>query len=495
MSFRSVQLDFTSRVLFQDSPQPQETRNPSKSTTSIGFGDKEIATRRLTSKVSRHDANRQSFSIHDLAPLTQQAHLFPYQSSTPPLDYDPEENMDWAPSQQSPHPTLSCLRPHTTPQQYQQAPSHGHQTLDITSSASKRQPSNNPLAVLQSSGAKSRQAFGSPSKSALRSSDSVSDIGTDYEPSIADTTSSAFSPHKFANPKFFPISDYCADTGLEALFTSTFSLAEEPSEVRAALPKHRQTMNQTINSFSKLVSAKWLQMLGFFMGFIMLVVSNYCWTRSFKSHLDTHQLRFRFAALGMTSLVLIKSFVVSIRKDMTYWSISDMMLVGFELCGLVNLGVILHKPCTDPLSTFTQWAVDTAGSILITVTTLHEIWTFAVAIWNAEVGSLPPTPPRSKPLADVPFLCNPDKQPVLAPLRQSQDMVLSRNPESEDIIQHVPSASIQRSTRSETRNRNEVETEDRIGRLSLRENETSQQARGTYVKNPAWSGRTQNGRW
>lgn len=51
-----------------------------------------------------------------------------------------------------------------------------------------------------------------------------------FSPS-SETASEAFSPRKasFAQPRFFPKSDYENDTGLENLFGKVFSLGEEPA--------------------------------------------------------------------------------------------------------------------------------------------------------------------------------------------------------------------------------------------------------------------------
>ena len=173
--------------------------------------------------------------------------------------------MDWTPSQESNfRPATSYRDPNPVIQQTQPSPFHGHLPADVVSPSHRlRNPPNQP--TFRKASAKQKQGFfTSPNKRTTRDTESIE--------SRAKTTASEFSPTKFPNPKFFSNSDH-ADTGLEDILAQSFSIAEEPAEIRATREQRRlaqeqglfvtnATINWTRAWFLLLLSASFLVWFG-----------------------------------------------------------------------------------------------------------------------------------------------------------------------------------------------------------------------------------------
>ena len=179
-------------------------------------------------------------SINDFAPREQQP-TPSYQPLTPPPDDNDDEAMDWTPSQETNFRPATVYRSlDQAVQETQPSPFHGRLPPNIVSQNHRlRNPPNQP--TFRKASTKQKQAFfGTPSKQIMRDTDS--DVT-----SIAETITSDWSPTKFAAPKFFPESDRHAETGLEDILARSFTIAEEPAEVRAnqkrrQVAEHRRTL-------------------------------------------------------------------------------------------------------------------------------------------------------------------------------------------------------------------------------------------------------------
>ena len=233
-SYRSIRIDYTPRVIFQESPLTLVSRR-SQQTEII----KAPAQPNINHNVSQIIPTVRPFSINDFAPPTQQQYPPAYRPPTPPPDEGGDEAMDWTPSQQTDFRPTSLYRdPSPALQQTQPSPFHGHLPADVVSQAHRlRNPPNQP--TFRKASVKQKQSFfQTPDKRARRYAEMLSDTT-----SFAKTTLSEFSPKKFANPRFFPNSDH-ADTGLEDILSKSFSIAEEPAEIREIQQQRLQEQGQ-----------------------------------------------------------------------------------------------------------------------------------------------------------------------------------------------------------------------------------------------------------
>ena len=265
ISFRSIRTDYNIRVLFQESPEPLVARR-AQQTSSIAESNQlngELYT-------SMAKPSTRPFSIDDFAPRVQQQPPL-YQPPTPPPDEDDDEAMDWTPSQETNfRPTSIYRRLDSAAQQAEQSqesPFHGRLPPNIVSQNHRlRNPPNQP--TFRKASAKQKQAFfNTPIKRAGRDDDS--DAG-----SVAETTVADFSPMKFTSPRFFPQSDHHAETGLEDILARSFTIAEEPAEVR-----QNQKKGRTVEGRRRLAasgSVNWTRML------IYCIILGFCvvWART-----------------------------------------------------------------------------------------------------------------------------------------------------------------------------------------------------------------------
>ena len=429
--------------------------------------------RQLNSNTSQVYSSTQLFSIKDLGPPTQQTYQTLYQPPTPPPDEDHDEVMDWTPTQQPLRSTSSYRDSHLTPQ-LQPPDFRGYLSQSIVSPVHRL-----PNSVHQPISPTKKQmafTFKTSNNRALQDADSVSDVGTEYEPSLVET----LSPPKFVDPRFFPKSDFRAETGLESLFTSTFSLAEEPPEIRASHQRNGQS--QSLDKNQKLLPklyAQWSRALIVF----LLVACYMFWTYIPKPSLLAYQQRFRFAALGTASLVTIRSLVVSMRKAKKRWSLSDLLLFGSELLALVSLGAILREPSTHPLSAARRRTLDMIGSMLMAVMVLQEIWMFCFEIWNGETKDIPPPSGPAAPNYESTSQKS-DRQP---PSYRTRDAFSENNPSSTAHSQLAPqlsNTSAQHSARSKTKVESSLGNGSGLGSLSLGGSTGNQQELGIGSRNP-----------
>lgn len=385
-SFRSVRLDHSASVIFQDSPAPlvlQTSQQKASGVGSGGFGD---IPQRPNQPNTRKDGGVRPFSITDLAPSNQR-HPPVYHPPTPPPDENDSEAMDWTPSLET-----KVLRPSTLYRTFnavsqQPQPISYREKLPaeaLGQSSSLRNPTNQ-LIARKGTDMRNREHFKTPKKYAIRDSSDESPFATPYEPSLA-SGSPDLSPIKFAQPKFFPHADR-EDLGLESLMANNFSLAEEPHEVRT---RQRQGKRED-ETPSKLghVYAQW-QGLG---ALLLLAMSCTLWSSTPISSLTAFRMHLRFAAMCIAALVIIKSLLLAIRKDNNR-NVSDIVLLVFELITTIILGATLrHRAATSP-SEDSIGPLETPGIILIATLVAQEAWMLYSGSWHRRTsnGDVPSRP-------------------------------------------------------------------------------------------------------
>lgn len=252
-------MNYNTRVLFQESPEPLGARR-AQQTSSISESNQ----RKGDLYSSPAKPSTRPFSINDFAPRAQQQPP-PYQPPTPPPDENDDEAMDWTPSQETNFRPTTIHRSFDSAVQqterFQESPFHGRLPPNIVSQNHRlRNPPNQP--TFRKASTKQKQAFfNTPNKRGWRDEDSDA-------VSVAETTVTDSSPMKFTSPKFFPQSDHHAETGLEDILASSFTIAEEPAEIRENHKRGRTVEDQ--RRLAANGSINWTRML------ICCIVLGFC---------------------------------------------------------------------------------------------------------------------------------------------------------------------------------------------------------------------------
>ena len=390
----------------------------------------------------------------DLAPPVQRRPPA-YQPPTPPLDDDDNEAMDWTPSQEN-----KILRPATSYRTFDAVPQQTSHWASVSTHALSQSHSlrNSQMQPLRSNGfvTRNRESLKTPKKYALRDSSDESPFATPYEPSHV-AGSPDLSPIKFAQPRFFPQTDR-EDLGLESLMANNFSLAEEPHEIRARRPQgHRENEMQLDKDESH---AQWDGPAALF----LLAVSCTIWISTLMSSFAAFQLRLRLAALCIAALVILKSLLLAVRMN-SERSISDIMLLAFELITIIIFGATLRRPAAASSPDGSIGSLETPGIILIAALIVQEAWILYSGAWARRVSNgdvpLPPTP---QPTAasdekDRPRLFAGSS---VSPIRQDT----KAGGRTDSLGLHLP-ASSQRTTRSRMHSVNDTRAQGGLSSLSL----------------------------
>lgn len=333
------------------------------------------------------------FSITDLAPPNQQQRPPSYQPLTPPPDDDNNEAMDWTPSQENKvlRPAASYRTSDTISQQPQSFPYRRNlPTGAVSQGYSLHNPLNQPM-LRHGSETRTAGWFKTPKKYSIRDTYDDSPFATPYEPAAG---SPELSPIKFAQPKFFPRTDH-EDLGLESLMANNFSLAEEPREVRARQQyanRENGTQSQLDNVYAHLHRP---------VALLLLAISCMVWTSTPIPSLAAFRMHSGLAALCIAALVILKSLLPAIRMDSDR-SLSDIMLLSFELITTIVLGVALRQRAATSSLEDSIGPLETPGKVLILVLIAQEVWMMFSGTWirrttNGEISSPPVTQPAPAP--------------------------------------------------------------------------------------------------
>ena len=484
-SFRSVKLDYSAPVKFQDSPVPLVAQATQQKMSRVGPGGLGYIPQEPSRRITRKDGDLRPFSITDLAPLGQR-HPPVYQPPTPPPEEEDNEAMDWTPSQES-----KILRPPTsyrTSDAMSQQPrpnSHRERLPPETLSQSIRLGNASNQAIYRKgTEAPNREYIKTPRKYAIRDPSDESPFATPYEPSLA-SGSPNLSPVKFAQPKFFPHTDR-QELGLESLMANNFSLAEEPHEVRA----HQRRGIREDKTQSKLgdVLTQWHGPAAL----LLLAISCSIWTKPVPSP-TVSEMHFRLAALCIAACVIFKNLLLAIRKDRNR-SVSDMVLLTFELVTTIVLGATLRHRAPTALSENSIGPLGTPGIILITTLIVQEAWMVYSGTWVRRMskgdGPFPPIPqPAAAPnIEDHQKLLSGSK---VSSIERSPNLGLGTGTNGQRL-----SESSQRTTRSRTKLDNETHAETGLSSVSLGGKARNDPALGMDSLNLGHpQGRNRNGMW
>ncbi len=421
-------------MLFQgsDAPLIPESEGIQESTQcdQPQSGHRQLETPEIQSAVySRH------FSLHDLAPDHSRSRVLPHNPPTPPPDEDGVEEMDWTPSQQPLPPPSKYQMP--VPNLTQPSPFYGHLPPAPISPAHRLRNPPQRLAF-QKATATQKQGFFGRRISHLEP-DNTSEASTIDSPIKSINKSRVASP-QMAQPRFFYQSPKEMDTGLESIFSKAFSLAEEPSEVRAAREnKQKSSDGHADDGLNPKVQV---------LSYLTLALSIIAWLSAPKMpHWGVH---IRLACLGVVAIVAGRGLLETVRKGKVYWRWSDMFVYGFELC----LATFLGRAIQLPLQKGNTDEVSLAGVVFLGAMFLQELW-----IWISKLGKgiTVVGEPNTRPLT---------KQPVLEPSSPKKE----NQSDSKAAVVARPSSPVmsQRTTRSEIRRREKnIVAANGLGGLSL----------------------------
>lgn len=321
----------------------------------------------------------------------------------------------------------------------------------MTQSISLRNPLNPPN-FRKGNETRNREYLTTPKKYTIRDSSDESPFATPYEPSLV-SGSPDLSPIKFAQPRFFPPSDR-EDLGLESLMANNFSLAEEPHEVRA-----RQRQEKRENETQSKIYAQWHGPVAL----LLLATSCTAWTSTPIPSLAAFWMHFRLGALCIAALVVLKSLVPAIRNDSDR-SVSDIVLLTFELIATITLGATLrHRAVTSPLQD-SIGPLETPGLCLIAIIGVQEVWMLysRTRVPRTSNGGVP-SPPIPQPAAA------PDKadhRPFAGSTMSSTGHDINVGLGTSSIGQRLP-VPTQRTTRSRTKLENNTRAQSGFSSLSL----------------------------
>lgn len=421
----------------------------------------------------------------DFAPPNQQQSNAIYRPPTPPPDDDDNEAMDWTPSQEN--KTLRPAAPYRTSEALSGQPQLFPYRENVTANAlhSLRNPPNQPV-FRKGSETRDQESFKTPKKYSMRDSYDESPLATPYEPSLA-AGSPELSPIKFAQPRFFPHADR-EDLGLESLMANNFSLAEEPREVRVRQQLHGKRENET-QSKSDDFYTQWHRLAAL----LLLAISCMVWTSTPTSSFAAFRVHLGLATLCIAALVILKSLLPAVRKDSDR-SLSDIVLLVFELITTIILGVALRQRAAISSSGDVIGPLETPGVILISVLIAQEAWMLYSGTWvrrtsNGEVPS--PHVPQLAAAPDKPDLQQPFVGSSMSSSRQNPNVDMGTGSNSH----HLPAPS-QRTTRSRTRVEKDTRAPGGFSSLSLGDNVQNEQVLGMNSLNLRQpQRRNRNGMW
>lgn len=233
------------------------------------------------------------------------------------MDEDEDEAMDWTPSQQA-LPSASTYRqlPST---RIQPSPFYGHLPPAPKSQAHLlRNPSAQPTRKTPS--APVPNPFQRPRKQP--DLDELSEIGSDTAETPCTKINRSGVPVQFASPRLLPRPDSQKDTGLESIFSTTFSIAEEPHELRIARQEQPAHISIPRPAYFR------------FLTVIVSILFTAAWL--YAPYIPSWAKSFRLGSLTAAIAVAGRGLLDTISKNEQFWRWSEILVYTSEL-GFVTL--------------------------------------------------------------------------------------------------------------------------------------------------------------
>lgn len=474
-SFRSIRINYTPQIQFQESPKPLASRmtQPKNSNTDKSYTSQ--VSQQLHSSTSRTDAATRPFSINDFAPPTPQQYPLRYQPPTPPPEDDDDGAMDWTPSQEKQmlRPMASYRPLQSASKPSQPSPFYGRLPADVVSQAQQlRNPPNQPV-FRKASAAKTTEFFLTPKKYDMR--DHYNTSPSEYEPSVAATTP-VLSPIKFAQPRFFPQSDHEV-LGFESRMANSLSLDDEPPEVRAVHQNHAQRNLENQSALNS-ICAQWHRILAL----VLLVASRVFWSNTATTSPIVSEVHSRLVAVGVISTLCARLLFLGMRK--AHWSSANILIFTFELVACGFTGAVIQEPSKISLSSLGPKARDLMGPALISWLAVQESCMLFLEVWtqrNRNNGILSSTTVHTA---------------TSARLDRNQSTSLEQAPTHTSSVEQKPVPASRRSTPLRTKLDRNSGVHNDLGGLSLDGFGRSEQASGIGSMGLGQpQRRMQNGMW
>ena len=328
-----MHVDYTPKFSFQENPRSLLPQHPTVGAMSSNPDRPKIG---LTSSVNASGPSTSSFPISQLAPSGPRVHASQYRPPTPPPEESETEPMDWSPIH-TPFRTPSTYQSRQPLQQpTQPSPFYGSLPPNVSSQAQRLRNPKEPTYHHASSPKQTISFKGTKTQVSLRPNKSTAlSSGLDTHPSASSPIPSQSSP--MAQPRFFAPSDRETATGLESLFSTTFTVKEEPAEVQLAQQaQDTQPDNQPVSEVTN--PALTLFELSYHRRItgILIVLATICWAAAASW---AHLSRMLYpASIGAASVVACLNIFHVLQREREDWSLSDALVFGCELLMSIFVG-------------------------------------------------------------------------------------------------------------------------------------------------------------
>ncbi|KAK6838183.1 hypothetical protein RU639_000871 [Aspergillus parasiticus] len=204
----------------------------------------------------------------------------------------------------------------------------------------------------------------------------------------------------FAPPKFFPMSDHAASTGLESLFDKAFTIKSPEDEDHGAWQSQQQTTNTRPHQSVDLHSYFIFQYLR--LGLLLSSIA--AWLVSQYGHISLPGDCIEVASLGSASLIAGFALLEALKQPLAQWNGMEILVYFAELVAAVHLGGNL------PQVSYERHYFDRYGKLLLIFMTVQEalgllsLYRFSSALSSGQVPQanqnqppptgLPSTSPR-----------------------------------------------------------------------------------------------------
>lgn len=229
----------------------------------------------------------------------------------------------------------------------------------------------------------------------------------------------------FAPPKFFPMSDHTASTGLESLFDKTFTIQTPEEEGK----EHSQQQMPQNNPHQPVDMRGFLVFQYLRLG--LLVASLLAWTLSQNGLFSVPGNYIEVGSLGSASLIAGFGLLEVLKQPIVYWNGMEILVYFAELAAAVHLGGNL------PRVSFAREYFDRYGKLLLIFMAAQEalglLSLYQAVSAHAARAQEQPADPQLGSSRDT-FNNSPkrhEKQPAIPPALQSR-------PQSQDRLSSMP---------------------------------------------------------
>ncbi|MCJ1286994.1 hypothetical protein MMC26_006341 [Xylographa opegraphella] len=479
ISYRTVRIDSTAKVIFQDSSQSLHSRQavenhapPVKLSSTPALA--------AHSSFNHHDSSVTSqFPIHRLASPSSPTYTS-YQPPTPPPEVDVDE-MDWTPAKSTFEPSRPAKVSKLIPPAAEPSPFHGRLPLPPMSKARYLRNPPSQATFRKTSAVQQQRFLGSLMSSVsaeIYNSDETETEAEDRDDLDMKRLTPTVNRIKMHRPSFFAQSELEADTGLESLINGVFSLADDPPEIRAEREKqiHEQQRLQEDRDLRNSVAVRERSPWERIASIVLLSLACLSWSYAGAGTIGAQVLR--YFALGTTAVIIGQALFDAINIHQALWKASDILVLGVELGITIFLGRAVKSSGTGG-----DEAADEYGSgpiLFLGALWMQELMSF-IRKCRASVSSVAssigdPSPPAS----------NNSELDANSPPSQHPSAPASRNTVAGASPRRTGSPAASADPRPSRTKARRVEPSENLPGLSLGPKKKASNA-STAPRNPGWS--------